>query len=196
MSGVAGQQGARLFRAQQVARQRGGGQDSWQAEARQQERPSWPVQGREDVGEEDFVLCHQRAEEALPGPGVTAKVRRRGAQRALQGQRASAIQGMGQRQGRLNPFEAVLRQWQGAQEGRGQRQGMHRRAEVVREAGQGQFGGTQAAANFRLRFVDAHLQPRLRQRNGGGQPVGAGADHDGVGSHGWLASSSSRLRWR
>ena len=73
---------------------------------------------------------------------------------------------------------------------------MHGRAEVVREAGQRQFGGTQAAANFLLCLVDAHLQPRLRQRNGGGQPVGAGADHDGVGSHGWLASSSSLLRWR
>ena len=154
------------------------------------------MQRREDVGEEDFVLCHQRAEETLPGPVVAAQARRRGAQRALQRQRASAIQGMGKRQGRLHPLEAVLRQWQGAQEGRGQRQRMHGRAEVVHEAGQRQCGGTQAAANFRLRLVDAHLQPRLRQRDGGGQPVGAAADHDGVGSHGWLASFSSLLRWR
>jgi len=57
---------------------------------------------------------------------------------------------------------------------------MDRRADVVAEAGQRQLRGARPAADRVPRFEDEDRASRLGEGDGGGQPVRAGADDDGV----------------
>ncbi len=45
------------------------------------------------------------------------------------------------------------------------------------EAGQRQLHGARCSTRLRFGFEDFHVQPSLRQHNGRGQTVRAGADH-------------------
>src|SRR5690606_9535020 len=70
---------------------------------------------------------------------------------------------------------------EGAEEGARDGQRMDRRAQVVGEAGgKAQVEGAGTAADGEFRFEDDDAQTRAGQGDGGGQPVGAGADDDGV----------------
>jgi hypothetical protein len=57
---------------------------------------------------------------------------------------------------------------------------MDRRAHVVPESGQRQLERARATADRVLRLEDDDGAPRLREGDGGGQPVRARADDDGV----------------
>jgi hypothetical protein len=57
---------------------------------------------------------------------------------------------------------------------------MNRRAGVVAEARQRQLECASAAADRVLRLEDEDRSSGLRERDGGGEPVRAGADDDGV----------------
>jgi hypothetical protein len=87
---------------------------------------------------------------------------------------------MGERRRRMHPRETVAVERQRLEEGGGDGQREDRRAEIVHEAGTRDRGGTEAAADRRLRFDDAHAPARARERDAGRQAVGAGADDDGV----------------
>ncbi len=80
----------------------------------------------------------------------------------------------------LDPFETVVSQRQRPQERRSQRHGVNGRADVVNESWTRELGGAAAAARRRLRFVDDDAHPRTREHDGGGEPVGARSNDDGV----------------
>src|SRR5271155_5725731 len=65
------------------------------------------------------------------------------------------------------------------------------------KAGECQLGSSATAAGFRISFVDLDRATSARERERGGQPVGAGADDDGVESgHAWHGSGSAVAgRW-
>jgi hypothetical protein len=54
------------------------------------------------------------------------------------------------------------------------------RANVVTKAGQRQLGGPRAASDRVARLDDENRASGLRERDGGGEPIRAGADDDGV----------------
>ena len=78
---------------------------------------------------------------------------------------------------RLDPVEL---QPEVAERRRQTRERMDRRADVVTEAGQRQLGGPRAASDRVACFDDEDRASGLRKRDGGGEPVRAGADDDGV----------------
>ena len=63
---------------------------------------------------------------------------------------------------------------------RGQRHRVHRRADVVQESGEGQLLGAGSAADGVRPLEHEHGQSGPGQGDGGGQPVRAGSDHNGV----------------
>jgi hypothetical protein len=68
---------------------------------------------------------------------------------------------------RLDPFQTVLGQWKGRPCRRTDRQWMHCRADVVKEARQGEFGGTRSAANSRFSLDYRRAEACLGQNNSG-----------------------------
>jgi len=81
------------------------------------------------------------------------------------------IEGMGQRERRMNPFQTVLFQGQRPKEGSGYCHRMNRGANIVDETWQSEFGGAGTTTNLWLRFHDQDGPARLRHDDGGGQPV-------------------------
>jgi len=84
---------------------------------------------------------------------------------------------MGERRQRFDPVDAEVER---VEEWRRGRERMDRRADVVTEAGQRQLGGPRAASDRVACFDDEDRASGLRKRDGGGEPVRAGADDDGV----------------
>ena len=84
---------------------------------------------------------------------------------------------MRHRGGRLDPVDAEVER---VEEGRRGRERVDRRADVVTKAGQGQLGGPRPAPDRVACFDDEDRASGLRKRDGGGEPVRAGADDDGV----------------
>ena len=84
---------------------------------------------------------------------------------------------MGERCERLDEVEVELER---LEEGRRGGQRVDRRADVVTEAGQGEFRRARAPADGVARLDDEDRASGLRKRDGGGEPVRAGADDDGV----------------
>jgi len=84
---------------------------------------------------------------------------------------------MRQRRQRLDPVDLEVER---VEEGRRCRERVDRRADVVTEAGQRQLGGARAAPDRVASLDDEDRAPGLRESDGGGEAVRAGADDDGV----------------
>jgi hypothetical protein len=84
---------------------------------------------------------------------------------------------MRERERRLDPVD-VQRERSEERRSRGER--MDGGTDVVPEPGERQLGRTRAAANRVLRLEDEDRASRLGEGDGGGEPVRAGADDDGV----------------
>ena len=78
---------------------------------------------------------------------------------------------MGYRDLRLDPFQTVSCQRQGAEKRRPESQRMNSRTEVVDEAGQRQFTRTRATAEGWLGFEDANVAPGLGEDDGSRQSI-------------------------
>src|SRR5699024_2377878 len=120
-------------------------------------------------------------EEAAPGGAVGTQVRDRALQVAMGERGGGIVQRLRVGHVRGAEVDAAGSQVEGAEEGARDGQRMDRRAQVVGEAGsQAQVEGAGTAAGGGFRFEDEDAQPCAGQGDGGGQPVGAGADDDGV----------------
>jgi hypothetical protein len=82
--------------------------------------------------------------------------------------------------GRLDPFEAVLLEWQCSQERRGDSRRVNGRTDIVDKARQRQLGRSHTAADGALGFVDGDLPARLRERYGASETIRSRADHDPI----------------
>ena len=154
--------------------------DAAQPEARERDRMLRNTkQRREDRREDRGLVLDERREQASVGAAVPAERARRVLQRARRGGGPSAVKRMGERDrgaSQRHPSGWVL-----AEERRRGEEGMNRGAEVVPEARQRELLGA-APAPRRLRpLVNRDFQPRARERQRGGEPVGARANNDRVG---------------
>ena len=185
MGGEAGEEAARPLAAKEPARRAAGRGDRLHAEARHEEwMPRGRPQGRQEVGEQLVGRVHERRERLAIGVGVGAEGLGGGLDRALEHGRRTVVEGVRGRRRREQPLEAVLAQREALEERRRHAEGMDRRAEVVDEAGSRQLGRPGAAAHGRRGFDEQHRPPRARERDGGGQTVGARAHDDGVAGGG------------
>lgn len=82
-----------------------------------------------------------------------------------------------------NPLQAMLTQLQRPEEGRTHRQRMDGGTQIMQKARQSKFAGPSSPARFRSGFVHCDVKARLRERDGGGEPVGAAADYQGSMGH-------------
>ena len=98
---------------------------------------------------------------------------------ALQDDGGAVVEWVGERRGRVDPLEAVVREGQGSEEGRAGGHGMDCGAEVVVEAGEGEIHGADRAAEGGFGFEELDLEAGLREHDGGGKAVGACADDAG-----------------
>ena len=98
----------------------------------------------------------------------------------MQGNGRAVIKRMRQRQVRLNPFQAIIGQGQALEEGGTHPQRVNGGADVVAEAGQGQFGRAHPAADGFFGFQQQHPPALARQGDGGGQAVGAGTYYNRI----------------
>jgi membrane protein implicated in regulation of membrane protease activity len=87
---------------------------------------------------------------------------------------------MGERRAGLDEFQAVGLEGEASKKGGAGGKRMDGGTDVVAEAGQGQLGGSDPTTNCRPGFQQAHRAARLGQHDGGGEPIGAGADDDGI----------------
>src|SRR2546426_1423741 len=83
--------------------------------------------------------------------------------------------------GRLDPFDAVLRERKRPEKGRCGGRGVHGGTDVVHEARPRQLGRPATAADGALRFEDGDLPPSLCKRDRGSETVRSRANHDRVG---------------
>ena len=140
-----------------------------------------PQHRSERVGEQLLEPSCQGRDDAAIRRRVRAEPVCRFFHRADHRHRGPVGQGVRELDLRVDPLEAVFRETELGEEGRGRRHRMDRRADVVQEAGQGQFRAASAAADGRLRFVDVHAEAGACQLDGSGEPVRT-APHDyGVG---------------
>lgn len=80
----------------------------------------------------------------------------------------------------MDELQAIAVEWQGAEERRADGQRMDCRTDVADEAREGQFCRPGAAANHVLRLQNVHRFAGLGESNRRCQPIGAGANHDGI----------------
>jgi hypothetical protein len=72
----------------------------------------------------------------------------------------------------VDPFEAVVGEGQGGEEGRAYGEGVDCGAEVVVEAGEGEFQGAGCAAYGWFSFEDFDVEASLCEHDGGRESVG------------------------
>jgi hypothetical protein len=97
--------------------------------------------------------------------------------RAADEQGGAVVERMGERERRLDPVD-VQRERPEERRSRGER--MDGGTDVVPERGQRQLGRARAAADRALRLEDEDGASGLREGDGGGEPIRAGADDDCV----------------
>ncbi len=96
--------------------------------------------------------------------------------------RRAVVEGMGESERRLDPFDALLRQGHGAEEGRAHAQGMDRGADVVTEPREGELLRARAATHRCRGLEHEHGPAGTGEGQRRGQPVRARADdHPVVG---------------
>ena len=122
----------------------------------------------------------QRSHQPPVGSRVAAQLGGGRCHRALHQDRAAVIQRMRDGGGREDPLETVVRQWEIPKERRCHAERMDRRANVMHEAGQRQLGRACPPADRLFAFNHQHRAPGARQGDGRSQPVGTGADDNGV----------------
>ena len=171
---------ARALVAKPAARKRRGRADRRHAEARHQER--MPEAGRPEQRRHQFRRAIREGGNQVPvRPRILAAQRlRRGVDRTLDDDRGPIVERMREGGLRLSELEAVRRERQRFQERREHHQRVHGGADIMNESRPGQLQRARGAADRRLGFEDAHRAARARQRDGRGQAVRAGADHDRV----------------
>ena len=133
-------------------------------------------------------------DEPPPGSAICAEFLLGRGQVALQHDGCAVVEGVGNGRFSMHPFEPVIGQWKGVEKGRTGGQRVNRRPEVMEESRQSERQGAASAAGLRLGFEDLDRQAGLGENDGGGEAVGAGADHDGA-LHGVLPSLRSVV-WR
>ena len=176
--GQPGKQGPGWFVPEPGPVQKGGRRESGKAEAREQERMPWPMQHRlEQLLRQLLPSLRQWRHQRIIRCRIARQALGRGGNRAQQRGRRAAAQRMGQRDLRVDPFQAMPLQAQRAKYGRSRAKRMDGRAQIVNEAGQRQFRGAGCPAGLGLAFQDQDAQSRLRQHHRGRQAIRPGSDH-------------------
>ena len=133
--------------------------------------------------------------------GIDAQSFGGGIHRLFEQGHPAIVERMGQRGGRMNPFESVVGQGQRAEERRNDAERMDGRAGVVKEAGLRQFRRAGAAADGVFGFQHQGGAAGAGDGDSGGQAVGTRADDDGVvgalsgGGHGLICLRRATSAW-
>jgi hypothetical protein len=152
-----------------------------QPEARERERMSRPSQRTEHRRVNPRPILHDPTDHTAIGIRVAVEPARGALDIAMDRGRRTPVQRMREHHRRLDPLETELRQRQRLKQRRRDAERMDGRAEVVHEPGQRQLPGSRAAADGRFGLEDDDLATGLGNHNCRGEPIGAGADDDGVG---------------
>ncbi len=96
----------------------------------------------------------ERLKERSPGFAIWTQISRGAGNGAFQHDGGAVIQRVGQRNVRVDPLQAMLRQWEVFETGRADGQGVNRGADVVDKSGQRQLERPRAAADGGRAFVD------------------------------------------
>jgi hypothetical protein len=124
-----------------------------------------------------------RPEQALPGAAVAAQARGRGVDVALHCGRRPVVERVRERQLRPAPLDV-----QAAQRGGIHAERVRRRAVVVQQAGR-QLTRARAATDGVRSLEHGHPDAVARELDGAGEPVGPGADDDGVRHAAWTGNA-------
>ena len=124
--------------------------------------------------------------------GAELEVGHAGGQVAAQDGRRSIDQRVGEHVGGVGPGEPVGVEIQRAHDRRCGGQRVEGAEEVVAEAGRGDLAGPHGSAGLGVRLEDEDLPALVGQDVGGDQPVGTGADDDGVDAAHRLGRSRTR----
>ncbi len=119
-------------------------------------------------------------EERLPGAAIVrSELGYGGFECVLEGDGGAIVEWMRDGAGWLDPAQSMSGEGQAAEERRCDAEGVTGGAEVVVEAGEGDFGGGAGATEGGAALVDGDRDAALREGDGGGETVGAGADDVG-----------------
>ena len=138
---------------------------------------------REHVRREARPFGDERAVQRAPVPTLLSQAGGGGVDGALQHGGRAVIERMGQRGRGLDPLEPEIRERERAEERRGKRKRVNRGAHVVDVAGQGELGGSEAAAQRRLRLPQDRLEPGAREDDCGREAVGSRSYDHRVSRH-------------
>ena len=137
-------------------------------------------EGLGEVVDQLGPVAYGGAEERAPGAAIVRReLRGGGFEGVLEGDGGAVVEWVGDGGGWLDPAKAVGGEGKGAEEGAGDAERVAGGAEVVVEAGEGDFGGGAGAAEGGVALVDGDGDAALRERDGGGETVGTGADDVG-----------------
>lgn len=157
-----------------------------QAKMRHQEWMSRKTRRRtENRGGQFVPMFDKGSHQGYPAKAIFAQGALRVIEITFQNESRAVVERMGQRCRRVNPFEAEFFKWQSQEEGGPGCEGMNCRAEIVLEAGKGQFQGAASAASNGLGLEDLDLEPGLREHDGGSETVGARSDNAGFRNARW-----------
>ena len=163
---------------ERTLRETAGGARRSQPEAGEGQRMTGHTQQRaQQLRRQPVPVAHQRRHQPAVGGPVRPERGRGRVERAVEYGRRPAVQGVGERQLRVDPRQAVPLQRQGAEERRADGQRVDRRTDVMHEARQRQFLRARAAADGVLRLEHGHGAPGAGQGDRGAEAVGARTDH-------------------
>jgi hypothetical protein len=178
VAGETGEQSAGAEPREMSAGEGSGGGERVEAEARHEERVARHGEGRrESRFEEGRPTMDDGREQMTPGWAVGAERVGGLGEVAFENHGGAIVEGMSERGGGVNPFEAVGGERERGEEGRGGGERMDGGAEVVEKAGQGEREGAGGAARLGLGFEDLDPQAGGSEDDGRGEAVGTGADN-------------------
>jgi hypothetical protein len=159
----------------------GGRKDGVFPEAGEKKRMPGDVDsGAENVVGEVEPAGGEGLHERAPGGAVGIKALGGGWEVLIEETGGAVVERMGERGGGVDPLEAVALERQRGEEGRADAERVDGRTDIVAEAREGELHGAAAAADGGLSFVDIDPEASLREYDGGGETVGAGADDGSV----------------
>ena len=175
------EESAGALAAERRAREHAGRTDGHQTEPRHRERVARDAQERpERILRELVPVRDERRDEPAIGSAVGAEPLDGALEGSLQHDGGAVVERVRHRRIGLDPLEALPRKVERAQERRGRAHRMERRADVVSEPRKRQLGGAAAPADGLVRFVDDDASSASRELDRCAEPVGSGADDDGV----------------
>ncbi len=142
-------------------------------------------EGLKDFGGEGGPLGGEGFDKGAPGWAVCGEGLCGGREVALEEDGGVVVEGMGENGWGVDPLKAVVGQRQGCEEGGAGGEGVDCGAEVVEEAGKGEWEGAGGTADGGFGFEELDLQAGLGQDDGGREAVGSGADDAGFAGAGW-----------